>query len=182
MSLADLRVEGIGQLQYCPIGRGVQPLPDPILLRVLSEINKGKNFKNLESTSRTYGAAEQLVWEFLFSSPEVQWRRTGREKNGDKKRWMWNFPNKHNYDWILWPCLHTWNCYQRSKGTTYALFGLPDFAPAAGLLRGFHTSLPNPHANGFWNTPGELTSPFAGLSLVSSVTTLKWTERRKKQD
>lgn len=46
---------------------------------------------------------------------------------------MWNFPNKHNYDWILWPCLHTWNWYQRSKGTTYTLFGLPDFAPAAGL-------------------------------------------------
>lgn len=46
-------------------------------------------------------------------------------------------------------CTHGSNWYQRSKGTTYALFGLPDFAPAAGLLRGFHTSLPNPHANGF---------------------------------
>lgn len=60
-------------------------------------------------------------------------------------------------------CTHGSNWYQRSKGTTYALFGLLDHQ---------HHYLTHMRT-GSETAPGELTIPFAGLSLVSSVTTLK---------
>lgn len=51
-SLAGLGVEGEGELQYFPIGGGVQPLSNPVLVRVLrpAKGKRAKIWRNAEFT------------------------------------------------------------------------------------------------------------------------------------